>query len=72
MKTQDNTSIIDGVRGYYEASARLAAKDMPDWPWPSFADLDSDQLRAWMLAYASNIELGVRITEAMLSLGLDA
>lgn len=73
MNTQDNNSIIDGVRGYYEAAARLAVKEMPDaGRWPSFADLDADQLRAWMLAYASNIELGVRITEAMLGLGIDA
>lgn len=72
MTTQDNTSIVDGVRGYYEAAARLAAKEMPDKLWPGFDDLDSGQMRAWMLAYASNIELGVRITEAMLALELDA
>lgn len=66
-----NTSIIDGAQSFYESAARLAATEMPGAAWPTWPDLTADQLRAWLLAYAANIEVAVRMGDAMLSLGED-
>ena len=69
---EPNTSLIDGTRSYYEQFVKAAAVDQPDRPMPAFDDLTSDQARAWMLAYAANIDLAVRISDAVLTLGMEA
>lgn len=63
--TEPNTAVIDGVRGFYAVYVGIAAKEMPDTTWPAFDELTTDQLRAWMLAYAATCELSVRIADAM-------
>lgn len=62
-----NNSIIDGVRGYYDQFVVLSIADRPALTMPAFDDLSSGQARAWMLAYAANVELSVRIADALLS-----
>jgi hypothetical protein len=64
---QQNTAIIDGVRGFYEHYARTAATEMPDVTWPAFDELTSEASRAWLLAYAATCEVAVRIADAMLT-----
>jgi len=60
-----NTSVIDGTRLYYEQfAAPMAAEGVPI---PAFGDLTADQARLWMLAYAVNVEMSVRVADAILS-----
>lgn len=67
-----NTSILDGVRGYYDQFVKLSIAENPTADWmPAFDALTAEQARAWMLAYASNIELSVRIADALISIGGD-
>lgn len=63
-----NTSVVDGTRLYYEQFAAGVLAEQPDKPLPAFDDLTSEQARAWMLCYAGNIELSVRLADASLTM----
>jgi len=69
--TKPNTAIVDGARAFYDSAGRLAAKELPDVAWPAFDGLTKERLSAWMLAYSATIEVSVRMTDALLSLGVD-
>jgi hypothetical protein len=71
MASAKPTAITDGVRAFYEQAGQLTVTQLPDVVWPAFEDLDGNQLRAWMLAFASTAEVSVRMAEAMLVLGID-
>lgn len=60
----------DGVRAFYEFSRAKAATELPSWTWPEFDNLSSKQFSTWALAYASTTETAVRMSAAMLSIGL--
>lgn len=69
---EPNTSIVDGTRSYYEQFSAGVLAERPNEPLPAFDDLTSDQARTWMLAYAANIELAVRIADAVLAVSREA
>lgn len=61
-------SVISGPRLYYEEFVALSVADRPTLAMPAFDDLTSDQVRVWMLAYVANIELSIRIADAVMSI----
>jgi hypothetical protein len=65
-------AITDGTRAFYEQAVRLAATEMPGTPWPAYDDLTGEQLKLWTLVFAATAEVSVRMTDALMSLGIDA
>jgi hypothetical protein len=63
-------AINDGLRAFYEQSARVAADHMADLP--AFDDLTAEQIHLWLLAFAAAVEVSARVSKALLSVGLAA
>lgn len=57
-------AVVLGARTYYEEfSERMRGAGQDSWP--EWDELNSSQLEAWMLAYASAVEMGTRLGVAV-------
>lgn len=64
MSGPESTAILLGVRTYYEELSMGMRREVGAM-WPGWDDLNSEQVTAWTLAYASNVEISVRLAQAV-------
>lgn len=64
-------AVVEGAHAFDEQSIAVVAVENPGFVGPGFDDLTQAQYRSWLLAFAATAECTVRVSEALISIGVD-